>query len=156
MSVGLSLKQGRGIIAPKGGDSVESLINSLQQSMSAMEALKEPFTSGVVQMDAPPILKSFTATEVHKHLQRVITDFMDSLKPNEEVGIQLASFGVTHQIVVDSVRALGSNLLVFQGQENGLPTTLVQHVSQLNFLLVAVPLEQPGVEPRRKIGFYTE
>ena len=135
---------------------MDSLINTLQESMSAMDVLKEQFTGRVAEISTPPILKSFTAVEVHKHLQRVIGEFMDSLNPNEEVGIQLASFGVTHQILVDCVRALGSNLLVFQGQENGLPTTLVQHVSQLNFLLVSVPLQQPDAVPRRKIGFSVE
>lgn len=136
---------------------MDDLLSSLQRSINAMDALKEPFAiANIKEPEHIAIVKASTASEVCKRLQHVITDFMDSLKPDEEVGIQLASFGVAHQVIVHSVRALGPNLLIFQGHENGLPTTLVQHISQLNFLLVAVPLLQPDAEPRRKIGFFAE
>lgn len=43
--------------------------------------------------------------------------------------------------------------MVFKGYVNGRMSTLIQHVSQLNFLLTSVPKEPD--KPKRKIGFST-
>lgn len=48
---------------------------------------------------------------------------------------------------------LNLSLIVFKGAlDNGNPVELVQHVSQLSFLLVAVKRVDPN-QPKRKIGF---
>lgn len=102
------------------------------------------------------IAAASTASEVCKRLKRIVNSFMASLNSEQEVGIQLVSFGATHQIAVECISAVGPNLLVFKGMEGNLPMTLVQHVSQLSFLLVPLPVSQPDAAPRRKIGFQVE
>ncbi len=102
------------------------------------------------------IAAASTAEEVCKRLKRIVDRFLSSLNPDQEVGIQLVSFGAAHQIAVESISAVGPNLLVFRGLEGDLPVTLVQHVSQLSFLLVPLPVPQPDAAPRRKIGFSVE
>lgn len=47
------------------------------------------------------------------------------------------------------------DMLYFYGYINGNQTQLIQHVSQLNFVLMAVKKEEPDRPPRR-IGFITD
>ena len=97
-----------------------------------------------------------SAAEMIKRLANVFNHFMASLSENEEIGVALASFGVQHTIHVEGVRALGPNLIQISGTESGNRVELVQHTSQLSFLLVRVKPTSPGGVPRRKIGFATE
>ncbi|MCL2810408.1 MAG: DUF6173 family protein [Clostridia bacterium] len=93
-----------------------------------------------------------TAPEVCKRLQVVFMEFEKRLRDEEEIGIVLASFGVVHELNVRRVAALGPNLLFIGGIENGRDVTLIQHVSQLSFLLAPQPKVAPDA-PRPKIGF---
>lgn len=109
----------------------------------------------------PPVNLSYvpsplSADEVVKRLANVFEQFMSTLADNEEIGMALASFGVEHTIHVQSVRALGPSLICITGFENGAQVQLVQHLSQLSFLLIRVEPASPDGIPRRKIGFAAE
>ena len=54
---------------------------------------------------------------------------------------------------VKEIGYIGYNLVCFHGEDtSGKPLELIQHVQQLNFLLMVVP--KPEIEiPKRKIGF---
>ena len=132
------------------GSTVSSLNTSMQR-LHDIELQERKYQNIPIE-----IANASTAGEVCKRLECIVNDFMSSLNPEQEVGIQLVSFGATHQIAVECISAIGPNLLVFKGSENGLPMTLVQHISQLSFLLVPLPLSQPDAGPRRKIGFQVE
>ena len=80
-----------------------------------------------------------------------IQRFEDSLDQTLEVGIQLASFGASISMSVVSIEWDGP-VIIFHGFVNGSRATLVQNMSRLNFLLLAVPRDAPE-EPKRKIGF---
>lgn len=55
---------------------------------------------------------------------------------------------------IDGVGFFDPDILTFYGQdEDGARTQLIQHVSQLNVMLRAVPKEGPPEEPPRRIGF---
>ena len=87
-------------------------------------------------------------------LCKQIQNFQNALDDNHEVGLQLASFG---QSITLSVVKLGySNpcLIHFYGYIDNNKAHLIQHVTQLNFLLVAVPKSDPD-KPARRIGFDT-
>ena len=89
------------------------------------------------------------------HLQREIEDFEADLDELSEVGFLLASFGSTVVVHVRELWYHQPNLVVFSGMNDvGHPVRLVQHLSQLNFLLMRVPKLAPE-EPRRPIGFFT-
>lgn len=84
-------------------------------------------------------------------LQRLITEFESSLDPDHEVGLQLTNFSQSITMQVTDISYEEPVLMVFKGYVNGIMSTLIQHVNQLNFLLTAVPKEPD--RPKRKIGF---
>lgn len=97
-----------------------------------------------------------TAEQVVRRLQTVFEAFMQTLDPDEEIGLALTSFGAVRQISVETVTALGPNLLQIDGYEDGQRVTLIQHLSQLSFLLIPLRIASPEQQPRRKIGFQVE
>lgn len=96
--------------------------------------------------------KSQWASTMFDRLQEALRDFETSLNPDEEVGACLASFGTAVTIHVRRLGFHNPSLIFFYGEsEHGDEVTLVQHVNQVNLLLVKLrPLS--GREPRR-IGF---
>jgi hypothetical protein len=55
--------------------------------------------------------------------------------------------------LVKEIDYSGYNLICFYGEHtNGKPLELIQHIQQLNFLLMVVSKVEPEV-PKRKIGF---
>lgn len=99
---------------------------------------------------APPVAYSYSDTQF-EIIKRYILDFQKSLDNEHDVGVLLTNFGSTMLMQVTSVGFERSVLMVFRGYVDGREATLIQHVSQLNFLLTSVP-KAPD-EPKRKIGF---
>lgn len=99
---------------------------------------------------ASPIAYSYSDTQF-EIIKRYILDFQQSLDNEHDVGVLLTNFGSTMLMRVTSVGFERSVLMVFRGYVDGREATLIQHVSQLNFLLTSVP-KAPD-EPKRKIGF---
>lgn len=93
----------------------------------------------------------YDAEDVHEHLMWRVKGFQAGLKDNEEIGLRLANFGEAAQIHIRAIGFKNPNLIEFHGlNPDGHEVTLVQHISQLNFLLIAMkPIE---AEPYR-IGF---
>lgn len=81
-----------------------------------------------------------------------IKEFQSTLDNDHEVGIMLASFGTNITMVVEDIGYSNPSTLVFYGFVSDKPATLIQHMSQLNFLLLAIPKSDPEQPPRR-IGF---
>lgn len=82
-----------------------------------------------------------------------IHQFEQSLDNDHEVSIKLASFGSTVILSVCEIGYANPDILIFRGYVDSQFATLIQHVSQLNFLLLSVPKSDPQKPPRR-IGFY--
>ncbi|WP_444239969.1 DUF6173 family protein [Eshraghiella crossota] len=56
-------------------------------------------------------------------------------------------------LLIKEIGYIGYNLVCFHGEDtSGKPLELIQHVQQLNFLLMIVPKPEPEV-PKRQIGF---
>ncbi|MGP3607644.1 DUF6173 family protein [Anoxybacteroides rupiense] len=93
------------------------------------------------------------ASEFYKRLIEMINDFEGDLDEEHEVGIRLVSFGQTLQFHIESIGYCNPSLITFQGRlQNGARVELIQHVSQINFLLMALPkMDESG--PPRRIGF---
>lgn len=81
-----------------------------------------------------------------------IKEFEDTLDNDQEVALQLASFGQSITLSVVDIGYSNPSTLVFHGYVGDQPATLIQHMSQLNFLLLAVKKADPEKPPRR-IGF---
>lgn len=97
-----------------------------------------------------PIAYSYSDTQFEV-LKKYISDFEQSLDTEHEVGVLLTNFGQSVMMQVTEISYEHSVLMVFKGYVNGKMSTLIQHVSQLNFLLTSVEKE-PG-RPKRTIGF---
>lgn len=99
------------------------------------------------------VQRSNLASEFAKHLLSQIRRFDSELDTEHEVGIKLVSFGQSITFHVDSIGFYNPSLVVFVGlTEDSNRVELIQHTSQINFLLLALPKLQPN-QPKREIGF---
>lgn len=81
-----------------------------------------------------------------------IRTFEDELDDNHEVALKLASFGSAVVMYVMTIGYQNPDMLYFYGFVEGQPAQLIQHVSQLNFLITSVEKKDKSKPPRR-IGF---
>lgn len=89
---------------------------------------------------------------MHERLIEIIVDFELNLPGHMQAGGRLASFQDT-TFSIDNIRHFNPDIIIFEGTlPNQTRVELIQHTSQLNVLLVAVPLSDSSA-PRRKIGF---
>lgn len=96
------------------------------------------------------------ASEFHKRLINMINDFDRELDEEHEVGMRLVSFGQSVTFHVTDLGYWNPSLIVFHGvKEDGSPVELIQHVSQISFLLTKVPRLDPE-KPKKPIGFNQE
>lgn len=81
-----------------------------------------------------------------------IKEFEDSLDEEHEVALKLSSFGQSITLSVTDIGYSNPSILTFHGLVGDSCATLIQHVSQLSFLLLSVKKANPEAPPRR-IGF---
>lgn len=85
-------------------------------------------------------------------IKEQVNEFQESLEDNEDVMVQLSTFGSGIIMSVETIRFQNSDLLFFIGTINGEKAQLIQHQSQLNFLLLSKKRENPNDKIKR-IGF---
>ncbi len=88
----------------------------------------------------------------YEKIMKEIFDFEQQLDDQHEIALNLASFGSNILLNVVHIEYQNPDILYFFGYVNGTYSQLIQHVSQLNFLLTSVPKDDPTKPPRR-IGF---
>ena len=109
-----------------------------------------------VNVPISPSTRVALATEnaakwMHERVVRSINDFEQDLNRDHEVGARLVSFGADVTFHVEDVGFWSPDMIIFRGVDgNGKKVQLLQHITQLSVLLVAVDKTQ--AEPRR-IGF---
>lgn len=81
-----------------------------------------------------------------------IKEFEENLDDDHEIAVKLASFGQSITLSVTDIGYSNPSIIVFHGYVEGKRATLIQHISQLSFLLVSVPKSDPD-KPARRIGF---
>ena len=90
----------------------------------------------------------------HERIVRSIIDFEKKLDETLEIGLRLVSFSNAEVIHINDVGYWGPDLVIFYGRNSlNHPVELIQHITQVSVLLVAMPKE--GEEARR-IGFDLE
>lgn len=97
-----------------------------------------------------PIAYSYSDTQF-EIIKKYIKDFEKTLDTEHEVGLMLTHMGKSIIMQVTEITYEESVLMVFKGYVDGRMSTLIQHVSQLNFLLTSV--EKKPEMPKRPIGF---
>ncbi len=99
------------------------------------------------------ISKASTAREFCARLDAQIKKFDEELDQDHEVGVKLVTFG---QAVTFHVTSLGYHnpaLIFFYGETvDGEKVQLIQHTSQISFVLMAIPKPNPD-QPKRPFGF---
>lgn len=88
----------------------------------------------------------------YEKIREQIQEFQSGLTDDVDVCVALASFGTSMIMQVTDIGYQNPDMLYFYGYIDGNETQLIQHTSQLNFVLMAVKKEEPERPPRR-IGF---
>lgn len=93
------------------------------------------------------------ASKFSEILIQMIQEYDNNLGEEFEVGLRLVSFSPTIIFAVHSIGFQNPSLIVFTGiAEDGSPIELIQHVTQISFLLTSLYRKDKDV-PKRRIGF---
>ncbi|MEK6807363.1 MAG: DUF6173 family protein [Pseudomonadota bacterium] len=99
----------------------------------------------------PPPNPNF-ASEFHHRLISWINDFHRNLDEQHEVGARLVNFGQSVTFHIEDISYWNPSLISFIGHtESKEPVELIQHVSQISVLLIAMKRQSTG--PKHPIGF---
>ena len=99
------------------------------------------------------IATASTAEEFCRRLDAQIKSFDEGLDQDHEVGIKLVTFGQTMKFHVTGLGYHNPSLIFFYGEtEDGDKVQLIQHVSQISFVLMSMAKPDPD-QPRRPFGF---
>lgn len=98
----------------------------------------------------------YLASDMYRRIVALINNFESDMPDDMQAGGRLVSAGnITFSI--QDVGFWDPNMIVFYGElSDGSHVELVQHLSQLNMLLVAVKRTDDTDKPRRIIGFTTK
>lgn len=120
-------------------------LDSFNKSMlENLKAIKHP----TVQVAEQNLASKFC-----EKLYAQIVEFDSKLDNDKEVAMRLVSFGQTVTFSVNSLGFSNPSLIHFYGMgSDGSPVELIQHVTQISFLLTSSPRENPE-QPKRVIGF---
>ncbi len=124
---------------------IEGIVESANHEMDRKFAFLGPDLPKKFRLDYN------TADWVHEKIAEQIKEFEDQLDKEHEIAMMLAGFGQPVMMLVEDIGFQNPNLLYFYGTVDGKETQLIQHMSQLNFVLMSVP-KQPD-KPARRIGF---
>lgn len=134
---------------------------NVKDSINAEYELLNAFGNGFVPTKDLPDYKALlpkdyeSAEWQYEKICEQIKDFQDSLDDEHEVALLLTNFG---QSIILNVTNLGYQnpcLIYYYGYSNGNRCQLIQHISQINFLLMSVPKPDPNKPARRVvIGFH--
>jgi hypothetical protein len=92
----------------------------------------------------------------YEQLTEEIIEFDESLNQDEEVGVRLVSYGQTIQFHISDLGYRNPYLIFFYGNlDDGSPIQLVQHVSQISFVLIAIKRKDPE-KAKKPLGFRIE
>lgn len=92
------------------------------------------------------------AEEVFNHILGRVKQFQADLPEDHELGLQLTGSGGGQSLHVRGMGFKNPNIIEFYGMlEGARQVVVIQHLSQLNFMLIAVP--PPADQPPYRIGF---
>jgi uncharacterized protein DUF6173 len=110
---------------------------------------KTPLPAGIMKK---PMAQKSPAEWAYERIVLYIRKFEEQLDSDQEVGMGFVG-GDMGTLRIQGMGFFAPDLITFYGaDQNGAKTQLVQHVSQLNVMLVAAPKEDAKSAPRR-IGF---
>ncbi|WP_282007982.1 DUF6173 family protein [Brevundimonas aveniformis] len=123
-----------------------------------IEDCPQPITAWTTHEDAAGLAEGLRMREnpaewAFVRLSRLIQDFEKQLDENSEIGALMANGPGDAAFAIRDLGFWGPDFILFMGVNSvGRPIRLVQHYTQVNVLLSAVPKQKPE-EPPRRIGF---
>lgn len=133
----------------------EKLMKSVQLASNVNASLNRALD--LRPIEALNVRNYHLADYQYEIIRQAIIDFENSLDQDHEIAIKLAAFGQTILLNVTDLGYSNPSLIHFYGyiDASNSRAELIQHINQLNFLLLAVQKAEPGKPPRR-IGFQLE
>ena len=122
------------------------------------DIIRGPHVSSLEQQVLPLIAEPPKSTNLaewaYERVKSLIFDFEKELSPDEEIGCRLVSFNANSVYYIDDIGYWGPDIIMFYCTDstNNAKATLIQHISQLNVLLLKLPRKNGDKEARR-IGF---
>lgn len=115
--------------------------------------LQKSYNDRQVEINASKMQFDSRAEQVAYYLYEEIGNYQNNLPDTEDVAMCIVQFNQSITILVKDIGYIGYNLVCFHGEDTlGKPLELIQHVQQLNFLLMVVQKPEPEA-PKRKVGF---
>lgn len=122
-------------------------------SPEVRKQLQKNYDNRQIEINASKMQFDSRAEQVAYYLYEEIRDYQNNLPDTEDVAMSIVQFNQSITILVKEIGYIGYNLVCFHGKDtSGKPLELIQHVQQLNFLLMVVPKPEPEA-PKRQIGF---
>ena len=120
------------------------MFNDGSASMDDLKYLKDPTSD---------FNRDFTmADRQYEIIALAINEFEKDLDDNSEVALNLTHFNQNITMSVTDLGYSNPSLIHYYGYVNDQYSELIQHVSQINFLLTSRPKSDPTKPPRR-IGY---
>lgn len=120
---------------------------------TAQEAIKK---ASIEKEEVRHITIGSTAAHTAEYIYNSIIEFSETIDDSYDVGIQVTSLGTSVKVYLTDVNYYDPHLIIFNSEsEDGTIIKIVQHVTQLNYALVALKRLEPE-NPKRKIGFSAE
>lgn len=88
----------------------------------------------------------------YKIILKSIEEFEKELDDEHEIALKLTNFGKDVLMIVEKVGYHNPCLIHYYGIVNGVYSEILQHTSQINFMITSVKKTDPS-KPARRIGF---
>lgn len=126
-------------------------------NLSALNAQVASIVDSISQDSSSHVNAILQSTEInpsrsaYERLSTYIKEFENNLDDEHEIGARLVSFGSTVTFHIHDIGYYGPDIITFFGKnDEGQSVQLIQNVSQLSVLLIAVKKQR---EQPRRIGF---
>ncbi len=128
----------------------DATISGTEENEFVSRIINKHLAPKKIPVDLP--IENF-AKQTCDRLVRIINEFEATLVREQQAGVRLATFG-NQVFSIENITFHNPDIIILVGtSQTGEPVQLVQHVTQVNLLLVAVPRKDDVSKPRRKLGF---
>lgn len=95
---------------------------------------------------------------IFESIRKELEAFQSKLKPDEEVGAYLSSFGEKTLILVNRIGFHNPYLIIFKGTDvnSKEQVQLIQHTSQISLLFIVLKKDPKENRKAARIGFYED
>lgn len=134
------------------------MFNKMGDISTAIEHINMSLLRDLPELNNPQFesIKQNLASAFCEKLYNQIVEFDSKLDNDKQVAVRLVSFGQTVTFMVTGLGYSNPSLIHFYGiAPDGSQVELIQHVSQISFLLTTASRDNPE-EPKRTIGFKNE